>query len=410
MRNEVKTSIATEMFTEVRNAEASQKMYCITCQKLLLKSDLSYHKNHRVYDELDEETLKEPTRVLLPLSRDGNEAQYFFTDSALHCFESIFRHLMITKVLCVGAPRLHEYLSTKTNISSLLLDIDERFRWFYDEDHFVHYNMFNHYFFNGQCAENVFGNFLLNPGFSHRICIFTDPPFGCRTELLANAIRTINQSYNRINSTTQEILPVFLIFPYFMENYVQKVMSAMEMTDYQVNYSNHDKFHDGKSGLKNGTPVRMFTNVPMDSFSLPADQGYKYCSKCRRYTHISNSHCSICKMCPSKNGSTYRHCLKCNWCVKPNYKHCNRCGRCTQIQGHVCHSYVNQITCRICTTKGHTEKNCVYWKIKHKKFNTGCLICGGKSHIIKHCKLRKQRLKEKYFLGNYSNSINNIVE
>lgn len=103
---------------------------------------------------------KEPTRHLAPLSFDGEEAQYFFTNRALSCFESIFTQIGITKVLCIGAPRLHEHLLQKTSIDSLLLDIDDRFHDFYSNRHFIHYNMFNHFFFRGKCDEEMFERYL----------------------------------------------------------------------------------------------------------------------------------------------------------------------------------------------------------------------------------------------------------
>lgn len=241
-----------------------------------------------------------------------------------------------------------------------------------------------------------------------RICIFTDPPFGCRTELLGNTIRRINQLYNDINQFTQQILPTFWIFPYFMETYIKNELPSMEMSDYQVNYTNHRTYHNGERSLKHGSPVRIFTNVPLDAFHLPSKEGYKWCSECHKSVHKTNQHCVVCGKCASKNGATYRHCTKCNWCVKPNYKHCNTCGRCTQVQGHVCASYTKQLTCRICLEKGHAEKSCTIWRSFkiNKMAKTGCMVCGSKHHTINGCEKRKRILDERYFLGRYYNAVN----
>ncbi|XP_058838147.1 rRNA N6-adenosine-methyltransferase ZCCHC4 isoform X1 [Topomyia yanbarensis] len=395
-------------YAMVRNAAASQKVFCIKCQHLFLKTNLQDHKNHKTQNNLTEEVLREPTRFLAPLSVDGSEAQYFFADSTLHCINGIFKQLKITKVVCLGAPRLHEYLLTRTNIDSLLLDIDNRFAWFYDKTCFLQYNMFNNYFFDGMSAQNIFIHFLSNARSKDRICIFTDPPFGCRTELLAQTIRKTNQLYNKINSTTQNILPTFWVFPYFMENYIRKEIPSMEMVDYKINYTNHKTYNNSMKGLKHGSPVRFFTNVALDLFSLPTSEGYRFCSKCNKWVHNLNLHCKICNNCVSKSGATYRHCVRCNWCVKASYKHCDKCGRCTQARGHNCKLYRMQVSCRICLVKGHVEKMCSIWKNKKKcKCNiSGCVICGAKSHIVSNCPERKMLLKEEYFLGSYQNIIN----
>ncbi|XP_055538868.1 rRNA N6-adenosine-methyltransferase ZCCHC4-like isoform X2 [Wyeomyia smithii] len=393
--------------TQVRNTEASQKFFCVKCQRLVLKLNIESHNNHKIILNLREDVLRQPARFLLtPLTDDGIEAQYFFSDDTLICIEGIIEQLKITKIISLGAPRLHEYLLTSTATKSLLLDIDKRFECFYDATSFLQYNMFNHHFFGGSAAQDVFISFLQTNEQKDRLCIFTDPPFGCRTELLANTIVKINQLYNTTNSLVQHVLPVFWVFPYFMEAYIKNELPSMEISDYHVSYTNHRRYHNGKKGLKNGSPVRFFTNVPLESFELPSNQGYKFCYECNKSVHKTNIHCSICSMCASKNGATYKHCVKCNWCVKPNYKHCNKCGRCAQK--HDCHFYQTQITCRICMNKGHVELTCSFWKHfkEIKRHYSGCMVCGKKTHIIKKCPERKIALKEKYFLGKYNNVLN----
>ncbi|XP_053686310.1 rRNA N6-adenosine-methyltransferase ZCCHC4 [Sabethes cyaneus] len=400
------TTTSHMQINKVRNSNASEKAYCLKCQRLILKSCLDNHKNHEIICDLTDDMLRQPSRLLTPLTDDSNEAQYFFSDDTLLCIKGIIEQLRITKIVCLGAPRLHEYLLTKTITKSLLLDIDERFRWFYDESIFLQYNMFNHHFYEGVAAQDVLISFLQTGEQKDRVCLFTDPPFGCRTELLANTILKLNQLYNATNLLVQHVLPAFWVFPYFMEAYIKKEMPSMEMSDYHVSYTNHKTYHNGKKSLKHGSPIRLFTNVPLESFKLPFNEGYKFCLKCNKSVHKTNTHCVICNKCASKNGASYMHCTKCNVCVKPNYKHCYKCGRCAQK--HECRFYQNQIICRICLVKGHTELSCSFWKHfnKFKRHYKGCIICGKNTHIIQNCLKRKLALKETYFLGKYNNILN----
>ncbi|VDD92382.1 unnamed protein product [Enterobius vermicularis] len=69
------------------------------------------------------------------------------------------------------------------------------------------------------------------------------------------------------------------------------------MSDYAVCYTNHRKYSRPSS-----TVVRFFTNIPLKSFSLRSDSNYRYCDMCERYVAISNKHCGLCGVCPSKVG------------------------------------------------------------------------------------------------------------
>lgn len=277
---------------------------------------------------------------------------------------------------------------------------------------YLHYNMFNHYFFAGPSAQREFDAFLQN-GNDERCCIFTDPPFGGRTELLAFTLQLLKHQYRQANQF-QDVLSIFWIFPYFMETYITSLMPEMIMIDYQVDYTNHESYSSGKNGRKQGSPVRIFTNVPVQLIELPATERYRFCKKCNRSVSEKNLHCHRCKICPSKNGDTYRHCNLCELCVKPSYKHCNNCWRCTQIVNHDCIKYQSQLKCMICLIRGHNELNCSRWfsrcgknpnelnKLKLKSIKTGrrvCLICFKHQHNEQSCTRRKYLLQEKIFLG-----------
>lgn len=330
-----------------------------------------------------------------------------------------------SKVICIGAPRLHEHLKCSfdgLSIHSILLDFDHRFRAFRSaratyRDYF-HYNMFNNHFFDGQEAVGEFELFL-KESIGDQCCIFTDPPFGCRTEPLALTIQTLSCRYRQLNRF-HRLMPIFHIFPYFMGTYVQASMPEMEMVDYKINYTNHDTYHHGENGRKQGSPVRMFTNVPLTAIELPSNENYRYCGKCKRWVARENQHCAVCRTCPSKNGDTYVHCQSCDICVKPSYKHCTECRRCTQVINHQCDEYQRNIQCNICLSRGHNEVNCAKWfemcgkklqqvtKLKSKAMKQKqicCFICFKIGHNERRCKNRSSLLGETSFMGKITNRL-----
>lgn len=339
------------------------------------------------------------------------------------CLKLTLLNLFYSKVICIGAPRLHEYLKfhyANLAIESILLDLDKRFYTFFNQNDtmdYFHYNMFNNYFFAGSSAQRAFGKFLKKKNHNDRYCIFTDPPFGCRTEPLVYTLKALNQQYRNINKS-HDILSIFWIFPYFMEMYIKQLMPEMTMLDYKVDYTNHETYHSGKNGRKQGSPVRLFTNVPEHAIELPTIERYQFCKKCNRWVSHENQHCNQCKNCPSKNGSTYKHCNLCAICVKPTYIHCNNCWRCTQTENHDCIIYQSKLKCPICFMKGHNELNCHRWfslcgknqkdiaKLKLKSIKTGrriCFICFKERHNEQSCTKRQSLLREMSFFGKYYN-------
>lgn len=68
-----------------------------------------------------------------------------------------------SKVICIGAPRLHEYLKVNFDslqIKSIILDIDSRLKLFFDKNEYFEYNMLNDYFFDGPEKRKLFEEFL----------------------------------------------------------------------------------------------------------------------------------------------------------------------------------------------------------------------------------------------------------
>lgn len=316
------------------------------------------------------------------------------------------------------------------HIKSVLLDLDTRFYSFFnrnDETDYFHYNMFNNHFFAGPDAQLKFQQFLCvnnSANGNEKCCIFTDPPFGCRTEPLAYTLQSLCKTYRQLNRT-HDILSIFWVYPYFMEPYIVSMLPAMEMLDYKVNYTNHETYHSGENGRKYGSPVRLFTNVDTTHIQFPQTEAYRRCKKCKKWVANENTHCNRCQRCPSKNGSTYVHCNLCDVCVKPTYKHCNNCWRCTQIDGHNCRDYQMQLKCMICLRKGHNEFHCQQWTIMcgktakqitqlHlKALKIGrhiCLICFRSGHNENACMKRTQILQETTFMGERTNRLTHSMQ
>lgn len=113
------------------------------------------HQNHEILENITDLQLKEPVLNLLPqLDNDSKEAQYFFNWESLEFFSHAFKQLKLNKVICIGAPRLHEYLKIQ-GIHSILLDIDARLKSFNNPDEFCWYNMFNDFFFADEDQEKL---------------------------------------------------------------------------------------------------------------------------------------------------------------------------------------------------------------------------------------------------------------
>lgn len=372
-----------EKTEEIQLIEEGNRYFCFKCQKITIEP----HKNHST-KLIDKDFLAQPSLHLTQLNDDKFNAQYFFDELTLKFIVSMFEELQLSQIICIGTPRLHDYIRTnkKGKIKSLLLDIDNRFQPFYPNE-FCHFNMFNHHFMNGAEEEAKLANFLKSNHEDERSrhCIFVDPPFAARTELLTVTLKRISSLYF---SSNHKHMPVFWVFPYFNESHIQKEMPEMEMLDYQVTYRDHYAFNQEYKGRKDGSPVRIFTNVDQRLIKYPSflSSLYRYCQQCHRTVALKNIHCFICQVCPSKNGSEYRHCEDCMKCVKKAYVHCQRCGRCVQKSNHDCEVYQSHQECWMCNEKGHVENNCSRLeKFKVKKGK--CRICN-EQHNLKTCKYK----------------------
>lgn len=300
----------------------AKKHFCLSCFNFVFPEEFNDHKNHLLKPILKNIQLEQPRNIIFPLTKNKGEAQFWFSDKTLNFILTNIKRLNPKKVLCIGAPTIHEHL-VNSCYKSLLLDIDHRYHWFYDSDKYIWFNMFNFHFMGDKekCAP-ILMNYLKDGP----ILAIIDPPFGARTEPLSRTVKTFEEY-------AHQGLKVLLILPYFMEPQVLSSFSNFVMLDFPVEYTNHKKFKDKQS--TKSSPVRIFTNISPGDFIFPPNEGYYFCKICKAWRSKLNKHCIICNTCPSKNGASYKHCFNCGTCVKLTWTHCNACSKCT-LPEHNC--------------------------------------------------------------------------
>ncbi|XP_053314317.1 rRNA N6-adenosine-methyltransferase ZCCHC4 isoform X2 [Spea bombifrons] len=355
-------------FQEYIQLPLSKRKFCRECQQLLLPEDWDGHLGHHVIGDISVSHLRRPTQLLHPLENKKANAQYLFADRSCSFLVDTILNLGFKRVLCVGTPRLHELLRLRASaenqlhMKSLLLDIDFRYSQFYNENEFCHYNMFNHHFFGGEAAQSICQKFLREDD-GRGVIMVTDPPFGGLVEPLAFSFKRLRDLHRGASNTGLKVLPLFWIFPYFFESRIVRCFPEFSMLDYQVDYDNHTLYKHGKTGRKQ-SPVRIFTDIPPELMVLPASEGYRLCSLCKRYVSAENRHCDKCNSCTSKDGRSWKHCDLCEKCVKPSWIHCSSCDRCA-LPNHSCGSL--ESGCFLCGEKGHKLRSC-----PHHVGTTGC--------------------------------------
>ncbi|KAM4709027.1 rRNA N(6)-adenosine-methyltransferase ZCCHC4 [Discoglossus pictus] len=374
----------------------SKRKFCRDCQQLLLQDDWGGHSDHHVLGDISIPQLKRPSQLLHPLENKKTNAQYLFADRSCTFLLDTITALGFSRVLCVGTPRLHELIrlgnspETKPKVKSLLLDIDFRYSQFYSEEEFCHYNMFNHHFFGGEVAEGVCQNFLQEDN-GEGVILVTDPPFGGLVEPLAFSFQRLRDTWKTSsNANRGKELPMFWIFPYFFESRILKCFPDISMLDYQVDYDNHSLYKHGKTGRRQ-SPVRIFTDIPPEKIVLPENEGYRFCSICKRFVCSENKHCEICNSCPSKDGRLWKHCVLCKKCVKPSWTHCSSCDRCA-LPAHSCGTA--EPGCFLCGGKDHKRRSCP----QHKKMKQNEDKKNIKQNMkIQSCRtfLNKKKMKQK---------------
>lgn len=114
---------------KIKAEPAAKRCYCHDCEKLFLISEKNKHNNHKVTENLTDYQMHHPTELLKPLNNVKKEAQYLFSKKSTEDIINMLLKLGAKQVLCVGTPRIHEYILEHhiDKISSLLLDFDGRF-------------------------------------------------------------------------------------------------------------------------------------------------------------------------------------------------------------------------------------------------------------------------------------------
>lgn len=315
-----------QRFLKIKKLSAEERSYCHTCSSLLLPEECSSHQTHVVTECIPDFYLNHPSQLLHLQTNPKGESQFIFTSKSVDVIIDGLKRLNISKVLCVGTPSIHErIMESEKEMTSIFLDIDSRYSQFYDKTKFSLFNMMNFYFFeNTEMFERV-KQFLSD----RDVVLIMDPPFSAREEPLSYTLSKFQSLFESFN--VGAILPVIWIFPYFKEKEVLRSLPGMVMLDYDVTYLNQKQF----DGSKKTSVVRIFTNLDASKFCFPAEEGYHYCSYCKRWVSKFNNHCFKCGICPSKNGHPYSHCNFCSRCVKDYWCHCKKCGRCA-LKKHPC--------------------------------------------------------------------------
>jgi len=366
----------------IRNKEHG-KLYCdyltltgdddislIFCQDcgVLGEKGKTFEKDHESHKmkSIEREDLSRPSQILEAEGRTRKEAQYFFNKQTCDFITNSLSSQNISHVLCIGSPTIFESLNAQnSSIKTLFLDIDSRYLALYSPLQFCWYNFTNGYFFLGEASQSVYEDFVREGG--ENLAIVLDPPFGVKSELIGEGFKRISSDVVEM-AETKNVPAIFWVFPYFMESKVKETGLNMAMSDYKVDYDNHKQFSggEGQGGRKQGSPVRIFTNVDLRKLALPKEEGYKLCSKCEFWVSEENEHCDKCKACTSKDGRTYVHCDPCGRCVKPTWSHCLECDRCL-LPTHDCKTVQGRIQIKAGDKYNQNDKNVLVNKKPEKQ-------------------------------------------
>ncbi|XP_046660046.1 rRNA N6-adenosine-methyltransferase ZCCHC4-like isoform X3 [Homalodisca vitripennis] len=297
---------------KVKQASPKDRLYCHSCSQLDLTVRRAQHASHNVQTIISDSMLAHPSQLLKPKEGSKKEAQYLFADTTSKVIIENLERAGVSRVLCLGTPRVHEHIQAAAgDMQSLLLDFDHRYHSFWPREKFLWYNMFNRHVMSTCSKEpkHVLRKFLAAGGVG-RVALVMDPPFGGHIDPLAATVQ------------------------YF----IRQVDNLI-----------------GKKGRKLGSPVRMFTNIVAKEFVLPRTEGYWLCKPCAKWASPENRHCVKCKACTSKDGRTYKHCDTCNCCVKPQWSHCFNCERCLPSP-HTCSPLMSLSVAML--QDGRTYKHC----------------------------------------------------
>ncbi|CAH8515797.1 unnamed protein product [Heterobilharzia americana] len=351
------------------------RAYCFTCDCLFsISVGKKKHRKHEYTKNFSKNLLSMPSYLLKPLENSKAHAQYFFSLDCLNRLYSIIYKLSVNYIICIGSPRLHDFIQLQCihrgqSMNSYLLDIDFRLTSFYRPcNNFSRYNMVNGFFFSPQ-DEKLFYCFLKeNVKPMNKLLIFCDPPFAAPLSLIIKQIELLSKSmikriyqnaevdedniagYDGYSEANKSDIPYLLVLPYFFEKKLQKIAPSVNLLDYKITYENHSRMDYDKNdmevdemttsnsnksntGQRRDSIVRLFTSLPPSSVHPPKslEASFRFCEICQRYSHITNLHCAKCNRCTTKNGPTYVHCDKCGRCRPTKKFHCDSCECCVSV-------------------------------------------------------------------------------
>jgi len=407
--NAVTDSDARRM-KRVKSLPPSERVFCKEpdCSNFVFPEETASHEKHRLTKKITDRQLRRPMELLAPLEDPKLNAQFIFDDKSVGVLVKVLDELKLHRVICLGAPKIHEALKGKEAFKSYLLDIDARFQRFFSPQTFARFNMFNAHFFS-PAGASAFIQFLSSC--DRPPVVIVDPPFGGRVQPLFATLRRLSALWletknltpdapeakspvfvhesvdaDKADSNLEYLLPVFWAFPYFLENSVQKERPEFRLLDYKIQYRNHPLFHNDKDGKNNnnniskkGSPIRFLTNVNPALVRLP-EPDHRFCDApgCKRWVARENRHCAKCGVCASKDGSTYNHCDVCQKCVKPSRIHCEKCGRC-ELPKHFCSSDAEA------EDEVEAKENAMDDGETRGKAEGRCFNCGNSGHKRRFC-------------------------
>ena len=333
------------------------RIVCLTCETILLEGEREQHNSHPLRKGISLEQLLQPSRIFLPHTERTSLAQEFFTKSTLQVIANNI-HLFGTKsVICIGTPTLHEHLLSDNarGVSTFLLDLDPKYSQFYNPNLFQRFNLFNTHFFSSQGAVKL-QRFISSTKLTD-VIVVCDMPFGAKIDLIYSSLKRLWRVIGWDESALPGGVHTLWIFPYFNGKEIAE-KSNFAMLQYKVEY-------EVKYGrIKRGSPVRIFTNIPLQSFELPTKSNeYKFCKHCRMFVFSKAYHCNKCNSCESADGDSYHHCEICDKCVKESSKHCLSCGTCHPTRS-ACLQPLARYRCHVCKDISHKRRNCPLNQIK----------------------------------------------
>ena len=114
---------------QLMSSQTVDRIYCHTCNILIFSSEKIKHRNHDLQKCLTNYQMTHPTEFLKPLSNAKKEAQYFFSEKTTEDIAQMLLKLKAKHIVCIGVPRLYEYILHHygNEMTCLLLDFDARF-------------------------------------------------------------------------------------------------------------------------------------------------------------------------------------------------------------------------------------------------------------------------------------------